>query len=89
MPRLTKSKGKKNDRLVEARVTAKEDIVYAVPEKNFCECLSYVALSRGGSLEQIHLTGNYLTQKHFHIPQKMKDAIEKEYLRLRNLPMLP
>jgi hypothetical protein len=34
-------------------VTAKEDIVYAVPEKNFCECLSYVALSRGGSLEQI------------------------------------
>ena len=35
MPRLTKSKGKKNDRLVEARVTAKEDIVYAVPEKNF------------------------------------------------------
>lgn len=70
-------------------VTAKEDVVYAVPEKNFCEFLSYVSLSRGGSLDQIHLFGNYLNQKHFHIPQDMKNAIEKEYLRLRNIIMLP
>ena len=70
-------------------ITAKEDVVYSVPEKNFCEFLSYVALSRAGSLKQIHLIGQYLNKNHFQIPQKMKDAIEKEYLRLKNIQMLP
>ena len=70
-------------------VTAKEDIVYFVPNKNFCQFLSYVALSRVGSLNQVHLVGQYLTKDHFHIPEKMRDAIENEYLRLKNLlPMI-
>ena len=66
-------------------VTAKEDIVYFVPVKNFCEFLSYVALSRAGSLNQIHLLNHYLTKNHFKIPEKIKDAIEEEYLRLNKL----
>jgi len=69
-------------------VTAIEDVVYSVPKKNFCEFLSYVALSRVGSLKQIHLFGQYLTKAHFQIPQNMKDAIENEYLRLKNITML-
>jgi len=66
-------------------VTAKEDIVYFVPHKSFCEFLSYVALSRAGSLKQIHLLNNYLTKKHFEIHEKTKNEIEQEYLRLKNL----
>ena len=69
-------------------VTAKEDVVYSVPEKNFCEFLSYVALSRCGSLTQLHLFGRYLTKAHFSIPEAMKNAIEAEYLRLKTIIML-
>jgi hypothetical protein len=70
-------------------VTAIEDIVYSVPVTNFCNFLSYVALSRCGSLKQLHLLGNYLNKTHFEISKEKKDAIENEYQRLREIKMLP
>ena len=70
-------------------VTAIEDIVYSVPVRNFCAFLSYVALSRCGSLKQLHLLGNYLNLAHFEIKKEIKDAIENEYQRLREIKMLP
>lgn len=66
-------------------VTAKEDIVYIVPVKNFCKFLSYVALSRAGSLKQIHLLGENLQKHHFEIDDKTRNAINEEYYRLQQL----
>ena len=66
-------------------VTAKEDVVYFVPKKKFCKFLSYVAMSRAGSLKQIHLLGENLQKHHFEIDNDTRNAIIDEYYRLQHL----
>ena len=56
-------------------------------------CLGYVAISRPTTAEPDLETGcanlillSGLLEKNFHIPPKVKDAIDNEYARLNSLP---
>ena len=68
-------------------ITAKQSLVFAPTKQNariFAPFLAYVALSRIGSIKQLLLL-DFLYPKHFSIRNELKNAIEKEYDRLRNI----